>query len=69
MNQLRILFAAAVFGVLASCNSCAKKSDPPRSGPTEAWLEGQTPKDTGTPTDGGTLVVRAMMEPDGLNFD
>ena len=62
------MVAAAALGVLASCNSCARKSAPVASGPSAAWLDGRVPKDTGTPTDGGMLVVRAMLEPDGLNF-
>ncbi len=70
MTLLRPLVAAALFGALASCSGCAKKSEPDAGPPavSAAWLDGQTPKDTGTPTDGGSLVVRAMVEPDGLNF-
>lgn len=64
MNQLRFLIA---LGALATSLGCTKKSAPD-GGPTAAWLEGKVPPVEGTPTDGGTLVIRAMMEPDGLNF-
>ena len=70
MNQLRVLIAAACVVALASCSSCAKKAgaDAGASGPSAAWLDGQVPSQTAAPTDGGTLVIRAMLEPDGLNF-
>lgn len=64
----------AALVVLAVASSCSKKSSAdagtvaPASGPSRAWLEGEVQKDTGVPTDGGTLTVRAMLEPDGLNF-
>jgi peptide/nickel transport system substrate-binding protein len=70
MTQLRVLVGAALFGSLLSCSSCAKKSAPDAgiAGPSTAWLEGQAPKDSAPAKDGGTLVIRAMLEPDGLNF-
>lgn len=67
MTQLRGLVAAAVCGALVSCSTCAKKSSAD-AGPSEAWLEGQVPKETAVPTDGGTIVIRALLEPDGLNY-
>ena len=71
MTQIRLLIAGSLIAALTSCSSCAKKSggaDAGDTGPTEAWLEGRVPGVKGTPTDGGTIVIRAMAEPDGLNF-
>ncbi len=70
MNSLRLLGVFAALGALASCNRCAPSSGPDRgsSGPSPNWLAGKAPLDTSVPTDGGVLVIRAMLEPDGLNF-
>ncbi len=68
MNRLRVFVAAALLGSLAGCSGCAKKSGVADAGVDVSWLEGQPARETGAPTDGGTLVIRAMLEPDGLNF-
>ncbi len=68
MNRLRVFVAAALLGSLAACSGCAKKTRAPDGGADLAWLEGQPLKDIGAPADGGTLIIRAMLEPDGLNF-
>lgn len=36
--------------------------------PSVDWLSGTLPPETGTPTDGGTLIVRVMNEPATLNY-
>jgi peptide/nickel transport system substrate-binding protein len=70
MTQLRVWLMAALAASVWSCSGCAKKTaaDAGASGPSAAWLEGQIPNDTGAATDGGTLVIRVMLEPDGLNM-
>ena len=60
------LVGALLGGTLFSCNSCAKKTV--ALGPSPQWLEGQVTAETGTPIEGGKLVVRAMFEPEGLNY-
>ncbi len=69
------LRAPALAALVFLAAACSKKAAPADAGaglaapgPSAAWLDGQPPKDTAAPRDGGTLVVRAMMEPDGLNF-
>src|SRR5436309_1084461 len=69
MTRLRVWFVCALlWGALFSCNSCAKKSVAGAEGPSAEWLDGRTPSAAGTVTEGGTLVVRAMFEPEGLNY-
>lgn len=55
---------------LAGCKCSDKKAPPPvtAEGPSKAWLDGTPEADTATPHDGGALVVRAMVEPGGLNY-
>ncbi len=60
----------AVLCLVSACSRCpsgAKPVEPLAQGPSKAWLEGLPLPETGTPADGGTLVVRAMSEPAGLN--
>lgn len=40
----------------------------PDAGPSAQWLEGTPEAEAGSPLKGGTLVVRAMAEPGGLDF-
>src|SRR5579862_9518370 len=63
------LLAAALVASGCKCKETTPVADAgPAPGPTQAWLDGTPIADTGAPTDGGTLVVRAMVEPGGLNF-
>lgn len=70
---MRPVIVGLVVAALAACGSCRSKSSPDASAPaapkvSQAWLDGTPLPEMGTPTDGGTLVVRAMSEPAGLNF-
>ena len=62
------LLAAAMCLGGCKCREMAPASKTDPLEPSRAWLDGTLPPDTGSPTDGGTLVVRAMVEPGGLNF-
>jgi peptide/nickel transport system substrate-binding protein len=70
---VRPVLVGLVLVALAACGSCRKKASPDTTAPgapqvSQAWLDGTPLEETGTPTDGGVLVVRAMLEPAGLNF-
>jgi peptide/nickel transport system substrate-binding protein len=53
---------------LAALSGCRGKGVADAGSPFSAeWLEGRLPVETSTPVDGGTLVVRVMSEPGGLN--
>jgi peptide/nickel transport system substrate-binding protein len=71
MTRLLVV-GALLCGALLSCNSCSKKTADagvgPVDGPSAQWLDGKPSPLTGTPRDGGKLVVRAMFEPEGLNY-
>lgn len=57
-----------VLVALAGCR-CAEKGGVPDAGapgPDAAWLAGRLGPETGSPRDGGTLVVRLPLEPNGL---
>lgn len=59
--------AFPLFLLLAACNRCGA----PVAGDAGAsieWLEGTPLPETGTPRKGGSLTVRAMAEPGGLDF-
>jgi peptide/nickel transport system substrate-binding protein len=70
---VRPVLIGLVLVALAACGSCRTKASPGTTAPgapkvSQAWLDGTPLEETGTPTDGGVLVVRAMVEPAGLNF-
>ncbi|MEW6430521.1 MAG: ABC transporter substrate-binding protein [Myxococcota bacterium] len=71
---MRPLVVGLVFAALAACGGCRSKSDadaasaPSTPQVSQAWLDGMPLPETGSPTDGGVLVVRVMSEPAGLNF-
>ena len=56
--------------LLSACGSCRSTPGGPdaSTGVSQAWLDGVPPPDTGAPRAGGTLTVRAMAEPAGLNY-
>lgn len=60
------LLALALIGGCGSCKRAAPTGALPP--PPPGWLEGTPQADASTPRDGGTLVVRVMVEPGGLNF-
>lgn len=69
---MRALAAGLVWCLLAAAGcrkptAVADAGAPPPS-PTAAWLSGQLPPEVlgGTPRKGGTLTLRAIMEPNGL---
>ncbi len=71
---MRLSIALALL-VLSGCKCKAPSAapdaataSPQLSGPSSDWLEGRLPADPPAPKQGGTLVVRAMVEPGGLNF-
>jgi peptide/nickel transport system substrate-binding protein len=55
-------------GACARCSSLRAPDAGQSIQPTASWLEGRPPDERNAPQRGGTLVVRAMMEPGGLNF-
>lgn len=70
---MRPVIVGLVLAALAACGGCRSKSSPDASASaapkvSQAWLDGTPLPETGAPTDGGVLVVRAMSEPAGLNF-
>ncbi len=73
--MLALRLAALALLALPACRcrpgsspDAGSSSAPTATGPSAAWLDGRPAPETGAPTDGGTLVVRAMVEPGGLNF-
>ncbi|MBI3183650.1 MAG: hypothetical protein HYZ28_16050 [Myxococcales bacterium] len=61
----------AVLCLLWGCGSCRRgQSADAGPGLDRDWLEGRLPDgaSAGSPVSGGTLVVRAMVEPGGLNY-
>ena len=68
---MRLLLAALCVATWVGCGGCRSASAPDAAASAAVsaeWLEGRPRAETGTPTDGGTLVVRVMSEPGGLNF-
>lgn len=67
MRCPRLLIVAALLGA-AACRP--KTPTPPDAGPplTREWLEGLPLEEHAAPREGGTLTVRAMAEPAGLNL-
>ncbi|HEY0883579.1 MAG TPA: hypothetical protein VGD87_18730, partial [Archangium sp.] len=65
---MRVLPLFALLCV-AGCKSSSRPdaATPPPPAMSSSWLEGTLPPETGTPADGGTLVVRVMSEPGCLN--
>ena len=59
----------ALWPLLLILCACCRKSgavDAGQPGPDAAWLAGRVALSHGTPTDGGTLVIRLPLEPNGL---
>src|SRR4051812_11030511 len=65
MNRFGVCLALAI--AASGCQRC-NKGETGSDRPTSEWLEGRLPAEAGAPVDGGRLVVRAMYEPDGLNY-
>jgi peptide/nickel transport system substrate-binding protein len=65
---VRVLPLFAILCV-AGCKSSSRPDAALPASPaiSSDWLDGTLPPETGTPTDGGTLVVRVMSEPGCLN--
>jgi peptide/nickel transport system substrate-binding protein len=63
---------ALLLALFAGCRGCARSASAVDAGamaivaPNE-WREGRLPTETGTPRDGGTLVVRLAVEPGGFS--
>jgi peptide/nickel transport system substrate-binding protein len=64
--------ATCLLFLLCSLGACRKPvvaaADAGAPGPSTAWLDGLPEPEAATPQPGGTLVVRAMNEPSGLNL-
>ncbi|MEW5738364.1 MAG: ABC transporter substrate-binding protein [Myxococcota bacterium] len=68
---MRLVVAMVCVTTWIACGSCKtpSTSDAATASPaSREWLEGRPLAEMGSPTDGGTLIVRVMSEPAGLNF-
>ncbi|MCC6336823.1 MAG: hypothetical protein IT380_22875, partial [Myxococcales bacterium] len=68
MRRLLFAFSLSAFAACGGCRSQSQADAGPAATVSPEWLEGRPSPATGTPTDGGVLVVRVMSEPAGLNF-